>query len=126
MPDIDIQTANGRKESRERAQEVLHWFTQRGNTRWLLIYDNVDKTSYGEETTNHNSQSYDIKEYLAKSDSGSVIITTRLQRLESLGYPVYLRPLSLEDGLSILETHARWVLKRSASTSIVDTCSWES
>lgn len=123
--EVDIQTLNTREGLKERAQEVLHWFAQRGNTRWLLIYDNIDKTSYGEEATDHNHEFYDIREYLPKSDSGSVIITTRLQRLGSLGNPVYLRPLSLEDGLSLLETHAGRDLKRRASTNIVDTCNWD-
>jgi len=46
MLNLDIQEIKGAEESRERAREVLRWFTLEGNSKWLLIFDNIDKTFY--------------------------------------------------------------------------------
>ncbi len=113
-PRMDVEKTKGLEESGEAAQEVLCWFARKENTRWLLIFDNVDKTSYEEGSDQHTeSSSYDITHYFPRGDSGSIIVTTRLQRLESLGTPVALRKLGVLDGLSILQHHVRRSLKRS-------------
>jgi hypothetical protein len=59
----------GLDESRKRAQEVLRWFALKGNKQWLLVYDNIDKTSYEEETSERNTESsstYDITRYFKR------------------------------------------------------------
>jgi hypothetical protein len=119
IQDIDVQDIKGSEGSKRRAQEVLQWFSIKGNTQWLLVFDNIDKTSYEEESTNQNSNSlsYDISQYFPPGDTGSIIVTTRLQRLASLGYYVHLRNLDVLDSLFILEQHARRALKR---TPLVD------
>lgn len=100
-------------ESRKMAQEILGWFALEGNTQWLLIYDNIDETSYeaGDDAT--NSSTYDITHYFPRGDSGSIIITTRLQRLQSLGGEIHVRKAERLDSLLILEQHARRSLQRS-------------
>lgn len=126
IPDVDIHEIKGSKESKKRAQEVLHWFALKGNTQWLLVFDNIDKTSYEEEPFDQNTESspsYDVTQYFPRGDMGSIIITTRLQRLVSLGSHVYLRKLDVLDGILILEKHAGRSLKRSGSHSaLTDTC----
>jgi hypothetical protein len=121
---VDTQEIKGLKESRKRAQEVLGWFALKGNTKWLLICDNIDKTSYEEETSDQNTESsstYDITQYFPRGDAGSIIVTTRLQRLVSLGSQVHLRKVDVLDSLLILERHARRSLKRSGShTTLID------
>jgi hypothetical protein len=108
----------GLSESRKRAQEILGWFALDGNTNWLLVYDNIDKTSYEEELSDEDtefSSTYDITQYFPQGDRGSIIVTTRLQRLVSLGSQVYLRKLDVQDSLLILEKHAGQSLKRTDS-----------
>ncbi|KAH6661867.1 hypothetical protein B0J14DRAFT_687841 [Halenospora varia] len=56
IADVDAQEIKGLEESRKRAQEVLRWFALKENTQWLLVYDNIDKTSY-KETSDQNSES---------------------------------------------------------------------
>jgi hypothetical protein len=121
IPDIDIQKIKGLDESRKVAQEVLQWFALKDNTQWLLIFDNIDKTSYEEEESDQHPgfASYDISQYFPRSDTGSIIITTRLQRLVSLGSAVHLRKLDVLDGLLILEKHARRNLRHSDSQAIL-------
>jgi hypothetical protein len=83
-----------------------------------LVYDNIDKTSYEEERSDEDtefSSNYDITRYFPRGDTGSIIITTRLQRLMSLGSQVHLRKLDVHDGLLILEKHVGRSLKRTGS-----------
>jgi hypothetical protein len=114
--DVDIQNVKGSEESKMRAHEVLQWFALKGNNQWLLVFDNIDQTSY-EESTNPNSLSYDITQYFPPGDVGSIIITTRLQRLASLGDYVHLRELNAPDSLLILEKQAKRSLKQ---TTVLD------
>jgi len=130
MSDIDTQKARGWEESRKAAQEILKWFTLEDNTQWLLVFDNIDQTSYEEEFDQHiGTSSYDITEYFPRGDSGSIIVTTRLQRLVSLGSSVSLRKLSVLDGLFLLENHARRSLRRSgrqtASEDMLEFEDWD-
>jgi hypothetical protein len=121
IADVDAQEIIGLEESRKRAQEILGWFALKGNTQWLLVYDNIDKTFYEEETSDENtgfSSTYDITQYLPRGDAGSIIITTRLQRLASLGSQVHLRKLDVHDSLLVLERHAGRSLKRTGSHNI--------
>lgn len=112
IADIDVQEIRGLEESRKAAQDILKWFALKGNTQWLLIFDNIDKTSYEEEPDQHTGMSsYDITKYFPGGDTGSIIITTRLQRLVSLGSPFYLQNLNILDGLLLLENHTRRSLR---------------
>ena len=80
--------------------------------------NNIDKTSYEEESSNEDtefSSNYDITQYFPRGDTGSIIITTRLQLLVSLGSQIHLRKLNVRDGLLILEKHVGRSLKRMGS-----------
>ena len=117
IADVDAPEVKGLEESKQRAQEVLRWFALKENTQWLLVYDNIDRSSYEEETSDQNTESstYDITQYFPRGDTGSIIITTRLQRLVSLGSQVHLLKLDILDGLLILEKYAGRSLKRTGS-----------
>lgn len=106
------QEVKGLEESRERARKILRWFNLGDNTQWLLIYDNIDRTSYG-DSDNDSLPTYDITQYFPKGDAGAIIITTRLQRLVSLGTQVHLQKLDVLESLSILENHAGPKLKQT-------------
>jgi hypothetical protein len=51
IPDINTQRMKGLEESRKAVQEVLQWFAIQNNTQWLLVFDNIDKTSFKEEAS---------------------------------------------------------------------------
>ncbi|KAH8669617.1 hypothetical protein BGZ60DRAFT_38520 [Tricladium varicosporioides] len=112
---IDTQKIGGLEKSRKAAQKILEWFALSNNTQWLLVFDNIDKTSYGEKPDqNTEPSSYDITQYLPRGDTGSIIVTTRLQRLVSLGGAVPLRKLGVLDGLLVLESYTRRILRCSS------------
>ena len=63
-------------------EDVLLWFSQSLNERWLLIYDNVDQ-DFSPGTS--DLQAFNLREYLPEADQGSVLITSRLTNLWHLG-----------------------------------------
>ncbi|KAI4592826.1 hypothetical protein KJ359_010379 [Pestalotiopsis sp. 9143b] len=62
------------------AKDVLKWLAEPDNTDWLLIFDNVDQ----DYQQGGMIGAYNIANYLP-ADHGSILITTRLRRLEELG-----------------------------------------
>ena len=62
--------------------EVMGWLAQPDNTDWLIMFDNIDR-DYGLHTA--DPLAYDVRRYFSGADHGSVLIITRLARLEQLG-----------------------------------------
>jgi hypothetical protein len=82
-------------------RDVLGWFAQPDNSRWLLIFDNVDR-----EYSTHCSdpEAYDIKRYFPNADHGSILITTRLARLEQLGESQQVKKVDRKTAQATLES----------------------
>ena len=81
--------------------DVLGWLARPDNTAWLLIFDNVDR----EYSKNGNdAEAYDVKRYFSGADHGSVLITTRLARLEQLGQSQELRKVDEAQAKAIFES----------------------
>jgi len=115
IPGFDIDGVHEIEDSKEKAQEVLRWFTLEGNDTWLLVYDNIDKTCYGASSADAESQAcYNIEEYLPGGDAGAIIITTRLQRLAKLGEQVHVRKIDVLNGVLILEKQSGKSFRRSS------------
>jgi len=60
----------------------MGWLSQPNNTAWLLIFDNVDREY---DLRDAPPDAYNVRRYFSGADHGSVLITTRLARLEQLG-----------------------------------------
>ncbi|KAF2008315.1 FabD/lysophospholipase-like protein, partial [Aaosphaeria arxii CBS 175.79] len=88
IPDGQIsQTSKQYAETREGdiqvvAREVLAWLALPDNSRWLVVFDNVDR-EHGQHVA--DPLAYDVRLYFPAADHGSVLITSRLARLEQLG-----------------------------------------
>ena len=94
---------------------MLQWFALEGNSKWLLVFDNIDRTSYEAFPSDADSlSSYDITQYFPGGDLGAIVITTRLQRLTTLGDQVHLHKIDVQNGVLILEKHAGKSFKRSS------------
>jgi hypothetical protein len=67
---------------------MLRWLALDGNSRWLIIFDNIDQYS---PFNGAISDGYDIGEFFPIADHGSILITSRLQGLTELGesFPVH-------------------------------------
>ena len=83
----DSETTN-KGEVEQRARHMLRWLALEGNSRWLIIFDNIDQYSPFNSAAD---KGYDIAEFFPKADHGSILITSRLQTLSELGksFPVH-------------------------------------
>jgi hypothetical protein len=83
-------------------RECQQWLSIPTNSRWLLIIDNVDRDHYDRD----DSQAYDVKVYFPDADHGSILITSRLARLQRLGSGVKVGAVAAEQARAILENNA--------------------
>jgi len=95
-------------------KDVMGWLAQPDNTAWLLIFDNVDR-EYSSQSGDINA--YDVRQYFSGADHGSVLITTRLARLEQLGEPQQLSRVDEEQARAIFES---WYRKKHGKLLAVD------
>jgi hypothetical protein len=81
-------------------KDVMAWLARPDNTVWLLIFDNVDReyTAQGGDP-----DAYDVRRYLSGADHGSVLVTTRLARLEQLGESQQLGKVDEAQAKAILD-----------------------
>lgn len=82
-------------------QEVMRWLAREDNNKWLLVFDNVDR-DYGRRTSDSNA--YDVKQYFSGMNHGSILITTRLAKLEQLGDSARLGKVTLDQARAILRS----------------------
>jgi hypothetical protein len=75
-----METANGDGKLGNVIRDVLEWLSKPQNTKWLIVFDNVDRAHLPSD-----SESYDIKQYLPGADHGAILLTTRLSTLRQLG-----------------------------------------
>ncbi|GKZ32775.1 hypothetical protein AbraIFM66950_002399 [Aspergillus brasiliensis] len=76
-----------------RAKRALEWLSEKNNTGWLLIYDDVEAG--------------DIERWLPTADHGSIIITIRSQQVAGTGMLAHpLKPLPFEEALQLLAGEA--------------------
>jgi hypothetical protein len=74
--------ATNKEEIEQHARQVQQWLAIPGNSRWLLIFDNIDQYS---PVHGGSGDGYDIYEFFPKPDHGSILITSRMQSLTELG-----------------------------------------
>lgn len=94
-------------------RDIMGWLAQPGNTTWLLIFDNVDREYDG---LGDDPDAYDVRRYFSGADHGSVLITTRLARLEQLGDSQQLGKVSGKQARAIFET---WYKKQYGKSSVI-------
>ena len=95
---MDVKATN-EEEAMQRAKQVLQWLAKPGNTKWLIIFDNIDRYSSLE---GHGDCGYDIYTFFPSADHGSIIITSRVQELTELGKPFPVQKLLHEDAIRLL------------------------
>jgi hypothetical protein len=82
---------------------LLQWLSLRDNTGWLLVFDNVDREW---QSTQNDPQAYNFKDFLPAPDHGSVLITTRLARLQIPKASLHLHSVDKHLGREMLEHRA--------------------
>ncbi|RYP07749.1 hypothetical protein DL765_009041 [Monosporascus sp. GIB2] len=88
-------------------RDMTNWLNESDNTDWLLIFDNIDRERQQDDA---DPDAYNVRRYLPGADHGSILITTRLARLEQLGVPLSLSKVS--------ETQARAIFQEWYGTDV--------
>jgi hypothetical protein len=82
-------------------RDVMGWLARPDNREWLLIFDNVDR-EYSPDVSDPDA--YEVERYFSGADHGSILITTRLAKLEELGNSHHLGRVSMAQGQAIFES----------------------
>ena len=92
------------RDAEQIVKAVNQWLSTRRNTRWMLVFDNIDNPKLpGIE----DPQAYDIRSYFPEAHQGSILVTTRSSRLE-IGEVISVKKLSdAQESISILAHASR-------------------
>ena len=99
-----LKTALEGKNANQIVAAIKQWLSRRENTRWILVFDNVDNPKLPDIK---DPQGYDIRSYFPEADKGSILITTRSSRLERLvtGKVVFVKKfLDIKESIVILNS----------------------
>ncbi|KAJ5389767.1 uncharacterized protein N7496_000835 [Penicillium cataractarum] len=99
------------EEVEQRARDVLKWLAIEGNSRWLIIFDNIDQYS---PFNSPIGDAYDIAEFFPGADHGSILITSRLQGLTELGKSFPIHRLDSKDAIQLLLQSSRLPMEHTA------------
>ncbi|KAJ5281307.1 hypothetical protein N7478_006679 [Penicillium angulare] len=91
--------ATNDEELEQRAREVLKWLEKDGNSRWLIIFDNIDQYS---PVNSAVGDTYDIGKFFPTVDHGSILITSRLPELTELGESFPMHKLHSKEAIQLL------------------------
>ncbi|CVK91842.1 related to ankyrin 3 [Fusarium proliferatum] len=94
IPEFNAPNQGSKDELDAAVMAMMTWVSRPDNTRWLLIFDNVDQ----EHQRGGAYGSYDLRKYLP-ADQGAILVTTRLSRLQQLGDSKELT--NVDHGLSL-------------------------
>jgi hypothetical protein len=86
-------------EVEQRAKLVLRWLALQGNSRWLMIFDNIDQYS---PVTDPIGDTYDTGEFFPVADHGSILITSRLQNVTELGKSFPVSKMDSDNAIKLL------------------------
>ena len=102
-PAATAQSLQDTREEDRLIEGAKLWISKAENREWLLIFDNNDEPLIkGRES----EDSYDLGQYLPHAFQGSILITTRSERVQ-YGNTVHLKSLDPEgEGLDALLTRA--------------------
>ena len=75
---ILLATAAASKDPDQIVDAMKQWLSVKGNTQWMLVFDNVDKPKLSGVK---DPQAYKIESYFPEAHQGSILVITRSFRL---------------------------------------------
>lgn len=84
-----LRMAAKEKDVNQVLKSIKEWLSIRGNTRWIMVFDNVDNPKFPDI---NDPQAYNIQGYFPEVDQGSILITTRSSCLK-IGEVISVRKL---------------------------------
>lgn len=102
--------ATNDEEVEQQAINVLQWLALEENSRWLIIFDNIDQYS---SVDSGLRDAYDIGRFFPAADHSSILITSRLESLTELGKSFLIHRLDSQDAIQLLLQSSRLSLKNT-------------
>ena len=103
LPRLPRQSQNKKaaleEDVEQRAGHVLRWLALDGNSRWLIIFVNIDQYL---PVSGATGDAYDIAEFFPTADHSSILLTSRLQGLTELRKSFQLNRLESKDAILLL------------------------
>ena len=94
-----LRLAAEEKDANQVVVFIKQWLSIKGNTQWILVFDNVDNPKLPGIS---DPQAYDIRLYFPEAHQGSILITTRSSRLE-IGEVISVKKLlDIQESITIL------------------------
>jgi hypothetical protein len=90
--------AINKEEVDQYARQVLQWLSIPGNSRWLLIFDNIDQYA---PVHRDPGDGYDISDFFPPADHGFILITSRTPSLTELGKSFSIQKLDSKDAVRL-------------------------
>ncbi|KAJ5151485.1 uncharacterized protein N7482_010737 [Penicillium canariense] len=106
--------ASNDEEVEQRANYVLRWLALKDNSRWLIIFDNIDQYFSIDDV---DGDTYDIGKFFPAADHGSILLTSRPQDITELGKPFPVHRLDSKDTIRLL-LESSHLLERNAVNTL--------
>ena len=99
-----LRTAIKAKVTDQVIEAFKQWLCTRGNTQWILIFDNIDNPKL---PGTQDTQAYWIESYISEVDQGSILITIRSSQLQ-VGKVICVKKFqSIQESIAILASMSR-------------------
>lgn len=94
-----LKTAAEATDDNQTVKAMKRWLSERNNTRWILVFDNVDNPKLRDTK---DPQAYDITSYFPEAHQGFILITTRSSRLH-IGEVIHVKKFrQTQESIAIL------------------------
>ncbi|MCJ1430387.1 hypothetical protein MMC29_008305 [Sticta canariensis] len=99
-----LRTALESEDADQVVGAVKQWLSAKGNTRWILVFDNIDNPKLPGV---NDPQAYDLRSYFPEAHQGFILITTRSSRLRP-GKVIQVKKLqNVRDSIAILAQNSQ-------------------
>lgn len=99
-----LRTAVESEDADQVVAVVKQWLSAEGNTRWILVFDNIDNPKLPGV---NDPQAYDLRSYFPEAHQGFILITTRSSRLRP-GKVIQVKKLqNVRDSIAILAQNSQ-------------------
>ena len=117
FPDSDNLVAASGDNEKIKVDKVRQWLSESQNDQWLLIFDNYDDPRL---PGMDSFTGYDIRTYFPYRAQGSILITTRSQRLVFAKQLLLKKLEGIEQSLAVLAARSGRAVDRGKINAVAD------
>ena len=117
LPNTDLSSVSQEVDLDHIVEIVKKWLSIKGNTRWIMIFDNVDNPKLPDVK---DPLAYDVRSYFPYADRGSILITTRSSRL-NIGKRLSIQKIDdVQQSIEILTAASQRTFSDRGKNTIID------